>query len=563
MYYHMDYHGAPISYEWLPSTSFERLWEQMCMAYDYGVKDIWVLNVGDIKFNEVPLTYFMELAYDFERWGTASVNSIEDYLTTWLGKTFPSAETYMREKMARVLHGYIKMNAKRRPEAQNENIYHPCHYLEADKMLSLANNIDVLNEEVYSALENNCKDAYYSLIYYPAKASVNLLRMNLYAGKNKHFAKQGKKIANKYAELVTECIKKDHELSDKIASFKDSKWKGMELAPHIGFVKWNEDNCRYPLRIQVEPANKPRLVVSRKDMEDICTKTYGRPMTVEVNDFLYAGNDEVILEIANDGIGSLHYSIEPEAKYDWLEISSLNGDVEFQEEVILRVKREKLLSSGEIHAARLLIKDKETVVAVEIKAKQINISGLPHMTFLENDGVIVMEAKHYCGRKDIQGSQGGRFLRLDNYGRCGCAMKVFPTTSNFKKEDEKPALDYSFVIEETGEYTAEVWTAPTNSVQKNRPLRFVFIDAHGNEQIVTSVPSDFQAGNPWDKNWCDGVLNNIRKNFVSFNAEKGIQKITICALEAGFVLERILIYRKGKELLESYLGPPETYFVKN
>ena len=40
MYYHFDYHGGPISFEWMPSSSFERTWEQMCMAYDYGIRDI-------------------------------------------------------------------------------------------------------------------------------------------------------------------------------------------------------------------------------------------------------------------------------------------------------------------------------------------------------------------------------------------------------------------------------------------------------------------------------------------------------------------------------------------
>ncbi|MCL2230022.1 MAG: glycosyl hydrolase 115 family protein [Treponema sp.] len=557
MYYHLDYHGAPISYEWLPSTSFERIWEQMTMAYDYGVRDIWVLNVGDLKFNEVPLAYFMELAYDFEKWGTSSPNSIGKYLAVWLEKTFPVAEKQTREKMAKVLHDYIKMNAMRRPEAQNENIYHPCHYLETDRMLSLANEIDRLNEDVFSALSPGCKDAYYSLIYYPAKASVNQLKMNLYAGKNRHFAIQGKKMANKYAALVTECIDKDRVLSEEIASFKNGKWEGMELAPHTGFVRWNEDNCRYPLRIQVEPAKKPRLVVSRKDREEIFTKAYGRPMTIEVNDFLYAGNNEVILEIANDGIGSLHYSIEPDEPCDWLEIGPLKGEVEFQDEVTLRIKRELLSSSCEIHEARLLVKDKDTVVAVEIKARHISVKDLPPKTHLENNGVIVMEARNYSAKKNVQ---GGSFLELDKYGRSGCAMKVFPTTSNFNESGERPTLEYSFIIEETGDYIAQIRTAPVNSVQKNRPLRFLFADGYGNVQVVTSVSQDFQAGNPHDEVWSEGVLSNIRKDVVSFNAQKGLCKISIGALEAGLVLERILIYKKDETLLESYLGPPESFY---
>jgi len=561
MYYHFDYHGAPISYEWMPSTSFERTWEQMCMAYDYGIRDIWIVNVGDLKFNEVPLAYFLELAYDFEKWGTNAPNSINEYTSLWLEKTFPSADTSIREKIARVLHGCIRMNAARRPEAQNAGIYHPCHYLEADRMLTLASLLEKENEEAYQALCKNEKDAYYSMVYFPAKASVNLLRMNLYAGKNEHYAKQGKKIANKYAALVTECIEKDRALSKEFAQLKNGKWNGMELEQHIGFVKWNEDNCRYPLKYQVEPAYKPRMVVSRKDRQEIFTKTYGRPMTMLVDDFLYAGNDEVIIEIANDGIGSLDYSIEIDGECDWLEISSVKGKVEFQEEISLRCDRQKL--TEEIKNARLLISDGETVVAVEVKAKNTGtrattLPDLPPMTFLQNNGVIAMEANHFCSRK---GSASGSFVELKNYGRSGAGMKVFPTTAGFGEQDEKPSLSFRFLIEETGNYTAEIWLTPTNSVQNRRPLRFLLTDSKGERRIITAVPADFNAGSPSDKRWCEGVLNQIRvcKTLLSF--EKGVREISIGALEAGLVLERVLIYAEGKAPLDSYLGPPESFHV--
>jgi hypothetical protein len=564
MYYHFDYHGGPISYEWMPSTSFERTWEQMCMAYDYGIRDVWIVNVGDLKFNEVPLAYFMELAYDFDKWGTNSPNSIDKYTKTWVEKNFPAADVKTREKIAYVLHGYIRMNAARRPEALNSNVYHPCHYLEADRMLALAGNIEKANEEVYSMLTGNAKDAWYSMIYFPAKASINLLRMHLYAGKNRHYAEQGKTIANNYAALVTECIEKDRALHNEFASFRNGKWKGMELEQHIGFVKWNEDNCRYPLRVQVEPAYKPRMVVSRKDREEIYTKTYGGPMTMLVDDFLYAGNDEVILEIANDGIGSLEYEIIPDNEYDWLHISSrgqqsLKGKVESQEEIILRRDREKL--TGEIQNARLLIKDKETVVAVEIKAKKTILQGLPPMTFLENNGVIVMEANHFCDKKEAPRPAAG-FIELKNYGRSGgIGMKVFPTTANFSERDKKPSLCYRFFIEEAGDYTAEIWMAPANSVENKRPLRFT-LAAQGKQQVITAVPADFMAGNSSDKRWSDGALDQIRVSKASLKFEKGVREIEIGALEAGLVLERVLIYRNGKTPLASYLGPPESFYIK-
>lgn len=63
MYYHLDYHGGPVSYEWVASVPLTKIWEQMTEAYAYGVRELWIVNVGDLKFQEYPLNYFMEMAY--------------------------------------------------------------------------------------------------------------------------------------------------------------------------------------------------------------------------------------------------------------------------------------------------------------------------------------------------------------------------------------------------------------------------------------------------------------------------------------------------------------------
>jgi len=183
-----------------------------------------------------------------------------------------------------------------------------------------------------------------------------------------------------------------------------------------------------------------------------------------------------------------------------------------------------------------------------------------------------MEANHFCDKKD---TPAGSFVELENYGRSrvihgvirgvtgsGAGMKVFPTTADFTERDEKPSLTYRFLVEEPGDCTAEIWITPANSVQNKRPLRILLTDLQGGEQVLTAVPADFMAGNPSDKRWCAGVLDQIRVCKAPLTLEKGVQEIAIGALEAGLVLERVLIYQNGKPPLESYLGPPESFYVK-
>src|SRR5690554_5079874 len=83
MYYHFDYHGWPVSYEWINSSYLPKVWEQMCTAYDFGIRELWIVNVGDICTQEFPLNFFLDLAYDFERWGTSAINTTRDYTRLW------------------------------------------------------------------------------------------------------------------------------------------------------------------------------------------------------------------------------------------------------------------------------------------------------------------------------------------------------------------------------------------------------------------------------------------------------------------------------------------------
>lgn len=53
------------------------MWEQMNIAYTFNMTEIWILNVGDLKMLEVPLEYFMSLAYDFE---ATTKQGIREYL---------------------------------------------------------------------------------------------------------------------------------------------------------------------------------------------------------------------------------------------------------------------------------------------------------------------------------------------------------------------------------------------------------------------------------------------------------------------------------------------------
>ena len=562
MYYHFDYHGAPISYEWVDSTPLSKVWEQMCEAYEYGIRDVWIVNVGDLKFHEVPLTYFMALAYDYDKWGYGNPSSYEEYTRKWVCQSFPRVSPDIQEKIGSVFTGYIDVNALRRPEALHPGIYHPCHYGETERMLARAKQIEEMSCEVLKALKEQeqtpgqLSNAYYSMIHYPAMASMNLLKMHLYAGKNHHYARQGRTAANVYGDLTADCIRRDREFVEEWARFLGGKWHGMQLAQHIGFTKWNEDDYRYPVIAKIEPAHQPRMSVSRKDEERIAVKNYGEPTAIVVPDFQYAGSKEVILEIANSGIGSLYYEISVAGSSDgrlpdWLTVTPMQGGVEQISEVSLHCVCEKLPDS--LEKVRLLISDRDTTVAVDVFGQAVTTDGLPENTFLMHDGVIAMGAEHYCGKKN---TAKGSFKVISGYGKYDAGIKVFPSTADFDEEEDRPEVTYRFLIEEAGEYQVDVITSPFNSVVNHRSVNMM---VQGRKTEL--LPEDFRGGDYNDERWCAGVLNQERRRSVTLHFDKGVQELRLGAMEAGVVLERVLIHKPGTVLPNSYLGPEESYIV--
>ncbi len=77
MYYHMDMHGGPMAFEWIGSTYLPKLWEQMTARMNLCVQEIWVTNIGDIGTQEYGLSFFLDLAYDIDKWGGRNAKQLQ------------------------------------------------------------------------------------------------------------------------------------------------------------------------------------------------------------------------------------------------------------------------------------------------------------------------------------------------------------------------------------------------------------------------------------------------------------------------------------------------------
>lgn len=64
IYYHFDYVGGPRNYKWINTSQISRVYEQMSLAYAYEANKLWIVNVGDIKPMEYPISFFPGLCLE-------------------------------------------------------------------------------------------------------------------------------------------------------------------------------------------------------------------------------------------------------------------------------------------------------------------------------------------------------------------------------------------------------------------------------------------------------------------------------------------------------------------
>ncbi len=109
VYYHFDYVGAPRNYKWLNTTQIEKTWQQMDLAWQRGAHQLWIVNVGDIKPMEFPLSFFMDQA-----WAPAAMTpqALAGYPEQWARGTFGADQA---SEIGALLTRYSQLAARRKP----------------------------------------------------------------------------------------------------------------------------------------------------------------------------------------------------------------------------------------------------------------------------------------------------------------------------------------------------------------------------------------------------------------------------------------------------------------
>lgn len=522
IYYHFDYHGDPISYEWVNSTPITKAWEQLTSAYEYGIRKLWIVNVGDIRPVELPLNYFMDLAFDFDQW--KEPNMTEAYLTGWVEKQFAGMPSETCVKIKELLKDYVNMNGRRRPEATHPDTFDiPSN--QAFDELRCADKIIRDAEILKSMIPSEDYDKFYGLVYFPAVASANLRRMMVLTGIYDKVSVTEYTVNNFLAEEINRTVAKDHELVRFYnEDMSDGKWKHMMSSKHVNFQHWNDEDSEYPSPVlkQINDAEASADVIIGRETA-VCD---GECVLSEMDINDPAPEEIYILnKTLNEDVFDLEYDNEA-LKVGKIKIT----------DGTYRLDVSPVGKTGETVLKIVFAKHEVSVRANVVDSKAV--ADVPCVIA----GKLALISDSYAA-KDEPGDSS--FLTIDNYGLSGKAVKIYPLTKDYAGDGACPSLTYDFYVPEEGEYEIAVFVAPSNNTFKNQNLYFGLRMDDTPDKKLGLFPEGYMAGYGTDANWAEAVLRNCRELKTGYTLTQGKHSLKYIVLDSMVVLQKIEIRKKA------------------
>ena len=235
LYYHVDYVGAPRNSKWLNVTPAQNMWEQLTLAYDRGIQRMWILNVGDLKPMEYPITLFLDMAWAPK---SVTVDVVSTHVLPFCIEQFGEDQG---AEAARILNRISKLNGRCTAEMLDARTYN----IETGEWKQVVDEYMLLEVEAlrqYLTLKPEYRDAYQQIILFPVQAMANLHQMYYAQAMNQYLFKKNDPDANLWADRVADAFRRDSMLC---ASYnKDiagGKWNGMMTQKHIGYRSWNDN----------------------------------------------------------------------------------------------------------------------------------------------------------------------------------------------------------------------------------------------------------------------------------------------------------------------------------
>jgi hypothetical protein len=588
LYYHYDYVGGGRNYKWVDTVNLANAWEQLSTSYKYGVDRLWMFNVGDMKNEELPLQFSMDMAWNPN---AMTLDKLDDWEEKYAAQNFGTARA---DDIAEVLHEYGQLQARRKPELLNRKIsldpakdpatdssavlyddqgnpYSLTNYSEHARVTAEWARLSARAEQIGRSLPDAYQDAYYQLVLYHVKATANLYAFRLAEFTNLMYADQGRAATNDLATETERLFGIDLELAEFYnTELADGKWRNWQLQPHIDYgdvarygpnAPWQQPELNdVAIPDVIFPAIKRIDVPAAADMGvaiDGSDKWWPNEQGEAVLPAFspYQAQPGQYIEVFNRGQADFDFQIESGAPY--VKVTPSSGRVDKQVRANVRVDWARAPQGTTNVPLTVTGPDGDSV---EVKAVVHKPAQPPRSGFVEANGYVSMEAGHFS--RAVAGN-GVSWQRIPDIGRTGDGMTPLPVTADSQTPGgASPRLEYEMNLTTTGPVKVTAFLSPRNFVlpttmTPSDGLKYAVSIDDGPPQIVNVTTAtganDTSMNKQWERNTSDNTNRTTTTHTIT---QPGVHTLKFWMVDPTVILQNIVVNTGGAA--DSYLGPPES-----
>ena len=532
LYYHISYWGSPKSYLWLDTTPLAKIWQELRRAYDNGVRNMWIINVGDLKSQEVGLSFAMALAWDGDR---MRAEDVQARLAEWAGRQFGAAHA---QEIAEIRQGYYELAAARRPEFMQSGVFSLVHHGdEADRRMEAYRSLISRAEAVGRQLPAAYQDAFFELLLYPLTGAYLMNLKFVGADRNALAVRQGRGAGvNTFADIA-----------ERAQADEDALTRRYHTA--IAGGKWNGIVNPYPANVP----KAPRVpAVTRRTR----TNAVGLGVASEGNDtgvarrlsFSSYTRTRRFIDVFNTGYASLSWQAVP--SHPWVRVSAAAGTTGDQVRIWVTVDWAAAPLGASTPTVRITGAGATVTVPLEVlnDGEQARTAA---KGYVEAHGYVSIEAEHY---DRLIPRSGATWQTVPGLGRTGAAVIGAPFDAARIDGDARttaPELQYDVRFATAGTFPVTVYRLPSLD---ERGSRRIAIGLDSGAPIVLRGTGATSSTAAWGRN----VVEGVEKLTTNVTVDRpGDHVLALWMVDPANAIDQIVVNTGG--LPASYLAPPESF----
>ena len=527
LYYHSSYwSNFTTSYLATSSTPLTLMKSELRRAWDGGIRQLWVDNIGGLKPLEIEMEFFLRSAWEAGKESTTA--DIPTFTSQWLNAKFTGD---IGDRAGEIYARYYQLNNQRKIEHLTSDVFAQTGYGdEASRRLGALRQLHEETNGILASLPGDERDAFFELFAVKIQLAYLTNAEFYYADRSTLAQRQGKASAADRYVAVSRAFGRSiraliHHYNRQVAG---GRWDGM-FTPH-----------EFPPPVMpMYPAATPALVIGDPGLGVVVWGAQAPEHNPELT-FWTSGITTKWIEIFNTGSGSVPFHIDADP---WIRVAPHPGSVDT--EVRIAITADPSTAANRTGTIRVTAAETGQTVEITVRTIDTKHPSAGPRDLIEADGYVSIDPAA-DGR--ITPGATCQWLPVPHLGRYeNTAMRVQPSSESLPGGSTEALIEVDFHLATAGVHTVEVHRLPT--LDSTGRLRMaVSVDEHP-PIVLESATTDEHRGS-WSANIQDNI-ERLRTELPSLEA--GTHRLRVHAVDAYVTISKVVIYTA--EPPASNLGP--------